>query len=259
VRDVLVEVTDLRFRYAGSRKYILRGLNLTVCGGELVIVTGPTGSGKTTLCRVLTGLIPKLYRGELVGLVKVSGSSPMSAVRAGKVMYVGSNPEEQFLFPTVNEEIRSYGLSENVVKEVLASLGLEALKNSVIFKLSMGEKQRVAIAAAIARAPDLLILDEAIALIDEPFLTMVLDHLVRLGRQGSAVLIVTKAPHVIRKLAGVGARLVLIDEGIVKVAGNARVLLTTSINDTHPFLVGLRNITMPGCSAVHEVVRCRTS
>lgn len=259
MKNAVVEVTDLRFRYAGSRKYILRGLNLTVSGGELVIVTGPTGSGKTTLCRVLTGLIPRLYRGELAGRVKVSGSSPISAVRAGKVIYVGPNPEEQFLFPTVDEEIRSYGLSKNAVKDVLASLGLEALKNSVIFKLSMGEKQRVAIAAAIARAPDLLILDEAIALIDDPFLTTVLDHVVRLGRQGSAVLIVTKAPHIIRKLAEIGARLVLIDEGIVKVAGDAGALLTTSINYTHPFLVGLQNTTMPGYNAAHEVVRCRTS
>ncbi len=257
--SAVVEVTNLRFRYAGSSEYVLRGLDLTVSSGELVIVTGPTGSGKTTLCRVLTGLIPKLYRGELTGWVRVAGLSPVDAVRAGKVTYVGPNPEEQFLFPTVDEELRSYGVDEDAVKEVLTSLGLEALRSSVIFKLSMGEKQRVALAAAIARAPDLLILDEAIALIDEPYLTAVLDHVVKLGRQGSTVLLVTKAPHIIRRLAEVGARLILIVGGAVKVVGDARALLTTSAVDAHPFLVGLRNITVPGYSVAWEVVQCRAS
>ncbi len=255
----VVEVINLRFRYAGSSEYVLRRLNLTVGSGELVIVTGPTGSGKTTLCRVLTGLIPKLYRGELAGRVRVAGMEPAEALRAGKVVYVGPNPEEQFLFPTVDEELRSYGINENVLEGVLTSLGLKALRESVVFELSMGEKQRVTIAAAIAKVPNLLILDEALTFIDEPFLTAALNHVVRLAEQGSAVLVVTKAPHVIRGLTRTGARLVLIEGGTVKVTGNARSLLMGNASDAHPFLAGLRAVTAPRHGTAQEVMRCRAS
>ena len=177
-----------------------------------------------------------------MGRVRVAGMNPIDAVEIGKVMYVGPNPEEQFLFPTVDEELRSYGVSEEAVDRVLASLGIETLSNSVIFKLSMGEKQRVALAAAIVGEPDLLILDEALALIDEPFLTAALNHIIRLSKQGSAVLIITKAPYLIEKLAEVGAKLFLIDNGIGRIVGDARTQLMTSVGGTNAFLAGLRCI-----------------
>jgi len=259
MRNAVVEVTNLRFKYAGSREYVLRGLSLSVSDGEVVVVTAPTGSGKTTLCRVLTGLIPKLYGGELSGRVKVVGMSPVHAVRVGKVMYVGSNPEEQFLFPTVDEEVRSYGISDDAVEEVLALLGLENLRASTVFKLSMGEKQRVTLAAALAKAPKLLILDEALAFIDEPYLTRVIGYVVELSRRGSSVLLVTKAPHIIARLAGLGAKLALIDEGVVKVSGDARTILMTGRGDAHPFLKGLRSLIVSRHDAVREVVACRAS
>ena len=165
-------VENFWWRYEGRSDYALRGLSLEVERGEMLAVMGHSGAGKTTLALTLTGIVPQRVPGEFRGRVEVLG---MNALKvdvteiAKRAAIVFEDPEIQFVMSTVEDEIaltlEPLRLSREEMRErILWSLELVGLDRSFLgrspLQLSGGEKQRVAIAAAVAREPELLILDE---------------------------------------------------------------------------------------------------
>ncbi|KZF03161.1 ABC transporter [Rhodococcus sp. EPR-279] len=156
-----VTLTAVGFRYPGSTTSALTGVDLRIDTGESVAIVGHNGSGKSTLTRILAGLEPS------EGTVDRPGSTGLG--RYGGTAVVLQRPESQILGTRVADDV-VWGLppgdSRPDVEALLDEVGLGGMGARDTASLSGGEMQRLAVAAALARRPALLIADEATAMID---------------------------------------------------------------------------------------------
>lgn len=160
-----------------GKNYSLEGINLSVLEGEFLAVMGETGAGKSTLCRLINGIIPHFYGGHLSGTVTVDGERTNESSAAHLALKVGmalDDPEAQLFTSSVRNEA-AFGPEnlllpeqeiEKRVKEALCAVGLEGFENREPLTLSGGEKQRLAIASALAMNAKILVLDEPLCRLD---------------------------------------------------------------------------------------------
>ncbi|MFF7940695.1 ATP-binding cassette domain-containing protein [Nocardia gamkensis] len=162
VAPLPVTLQHAGFRYPGAGRDALSDVDLTVAVGEFVAVVGHNGSGKSTLTRLLAGLPPTS------GTVRRPGSAGLG--RLGGTALVLQRPESQTLGVLVADDV-VWGLSADLAAEVdveglLSEVGLAGMGGKETATLSGGQQQRLAVAAALARRPALLIADEATSMID---------------------------------------------------------------------------------------------
>jgi len=202
----VIRVERLSYTPPGAGQACLHDLSFTVSPGEAVALVGAAGSGKSSVLQILAGFVPTLVRGQRRGRVTVDGQDPGALDPAERVARVGmlfSEPSGQLsgVCPTVREEV-AWGLGnlgvprdEMVlrVQAVLARLGLEAVADRAPFALSGGQQQRVALAAVLAQAPRVLLLDEPVALLDPQGRREVLEIALHMAAEGHSVLWAT--PH----------------------------------------------------------------
>ncbi|MEW5871838.1 MAG: ABC transporter ATP-binding protein [Chloroflexota bacterium] len=191
----------------------LAPVSLQLSPGEILHISSPSGGGKSTLARSLTGLIPHLYHGQMQGEVWLCGQrtdqQPLWALSemAGLVM---QNPTAQMLAPSVEEEI-IFGL-ENLglptaeidrrVDQALAEFGLQSMRRRTPQTLSGGEQQKLALAAITARRPPVLVLDEPLSMLDTTAAFDLIDLIARQSTQGTAVAICEHRHEYLSALAG---------------------------------------------------------
>lgn len=224
-----VAVKDLWWKYVGRSDYALRGLSLEVERGEMLAVMGHSGAGKTTLALALTGIVPQRVPGEFRGRVEVLGMSTLTtdvAEIAKRVAIVFEDPEIQFVMSTVEDEIalalEPLRLAREEMRERIEwSLELVGLDRSFLgrspLQLSGGEKQRVAIAAAVAREPELLVLDEPTSDLDPLGKEEVVAAIRRLRDELDAtVVLIEHEPEYVAEFAD---RVVVLREGRVELEG----------------------------------------
>ncbi len=168
---------NLRFRYPLQDSWVLDALSFHIVAGESVLVAGRSGSGKSTLLRTLNGLVPHFTGGRLSGELWVAGCSPVANGPRGMSNHVGfvqQDADAQFVVDTVEDEL-AFGMENQAlsaqlmadrIEDILSKLGLLHLRHRHIHSLSGGEKQRVAIAAAVAVRPPILVLDEPTSQLD---------------------------------------------------------------------------------------------
>ncbi|HET6167807.1 MAG TPA: ATP-binding cassette domain-containing protein [Marmoricola sp.] len=166
-----------RVSVAYGDRTVLRDVDLTVAEGELVLVAGRTGVGKSTLLGTFNGLVPAFTGGRLTGDVLVDGESVVDRPprdRVETVGYVGQDPSAGFVTDTVEEEL-AYGMEQlglpattmrRRVEETLDLLGIADLRRRNLRMLSGGEQQRVAIGSVLTMHPRVLVLDEPTSALD---------------------------------------------------------------------------------------------
>ena len=194
-------VENLSFRYRQRPELALRDVSLTLERGELLLVAGGSGCGKTTLIRCINGLIPRSYKGELNGRILLQGNETagMSLARISQIVgTVLQDPERQILGTRVFTEA-AFGL-ENLglprqeirrrVEETLDYLGIAHLRERETFNLSGGEKQKVALAGVLAMRPAILLLDEPLASLDPASAQEALAMFRRLADEGVGIVMV---------------------------------------------------------------------
>ncbi len=167
----MIEIKNVSFHYAGLEQGGLEEIDLTIPDGECVLLCGASGCGKTTVTRLINGLIPHFYKGDLSGEVLVNGrkiSEQQLYNLAGIVGSVFQNPRSQFFSVDTDGEIvfgpENIGLPKEEIlrrKEmVLSELKLQKLMKRSLFDLSGGEKQKIACGSVAALLPDIILLDE---------------------------------------------------------------------------------------------------
>jgi energy-coupling factor transport system ATP-binding protein len=214
---IVAEAADLGFAYGGSQRCVLHGVDVTLDEGEFVLVTGPSGGGKSTLLRCFNGLIPHFHGGRFAGDVIVGGMNTRThqprelAFAAGMVF---QEPEGQSVARIVQEEIvfglENRGTDATTIRkrleEVLDALGIAALRSREMRTLSGGERQRVAIASVLTMQPSLILMDEPTSQLDP----QAADDVLRLSRdlRDDYGLTVVIAEHRLERVASYADRVV---------------------------------------------------
>jgi energy-coupling factor transport system ATP-binding protein len=233
----VIELRGITLAY--DNRPVLRDVDLSVDEGELVVVSGRTGVGKSTLLGVLTGLVPRFSGGALAGDVVIDGESVVRRPpreRAHLVGYVGQDPAAGFVTDAVEEEL-AYGMEQlglpeptmrRRVEETLDLLGIAALRNRDLRTLSGGEQQRVAIGSVLTAHPRVLVLDEPTSALDPTAAEEVLATLTRLVHDlGVSVLM---AEHRLERVVPFADRLVLLTgDGGVRVGTPPDVLASSPV------------------------------
>ncbi|MEF8839527.1 MAG: ABC transporter ATP-binding protein [Haloarculaceae archaeon] len=197
----------------------LRGVSLTVEDGEWVLLAGANGSGKTTLVRHFNALLEPDAGAVTVDGVEATADPLAARTSVGMVF---QSPDDQFVAATVGADVafgpENLGLDraaiDDRVEEALSAVNMTGREDDRIDELSGGERARVAIAGALAMAPDHLVLDEPFAGLDWPARQAVLAHLEALHADGTGIVVVT---HDVRDLLGRVDRVLGLRDGAVAV------------------------------------------
>jgi len=211
------------FRYANGDAGALNALDLTVRQGECVLLCGSSGCGKTTVTRLLNGLIPHYYEGKLDGEVSVFGKSIRETViedLAGIVGSVFQNPRSQFFCVDTTAEIafgcENMGLPEEDIQRridsTVAEMHIQKLLCRSIFNLSGGEKQKIACAGVAAMMPELIVLDEPTSNLDLDAIDELREIICKWKMQGKTIII---AEHRLGWLRDLCDRVLFMENGSI--------------------------------------------
>ncbi|MEY2814206.1 MAG: hypothetical protein RL579_1111 [Actinomycetota bacterium] len=207
----MIKFQNVSLIYPTAERTILDKLNFEIGEGEFVLLIGETGIGKSSVLRLINGLVPHHTGGILAGNVEVGGISTRT-VRPGQLAeligIVGQNPVNGFVTDIVEDELafsmESLNLPEDAmrkrIEEVLDLLSLNQIRNRKIATLSGGEQQRVAIAAAMVLHPKILVLDEPTSALDPVAAEEVLAILQRLVHDLGITVII--AEHRLERVIG---------------------------------------------------------
>lgn len=221
-----VRIEHLSFRYAGSDTPALRDLSMRVGQGEMVVIMGATGAGKSTLARILNRSIPSFERGELQGSVQICGRTLHNETvgdLAETVGLVTQDFEAQLFSTNVLQEVafglEAFGIPPHEIRRrartTLEAVGLHGFEDRDPATLSGGEKQRLAIAATLALEPRVVVLDEPTTDLDPLGKIEIFELLARMRAGGYTLIVIehetAAAEHADRLLLMSGGRIVADD------------------------------------------------
>ncbi len=224
-----IDLRGVRYTYPHRDRPTLSGIDLEVRPGEYLLISGASGSGKSTLCRTFNGLIPHFFGGRLRGSIQVGGRSTRESSVADlfdQVALIAQNPQTQLFNRTVLQEL-AFGLeSLGIERERMAErirnlsrqLGLEELLPLDPQRLSGGQQQLVAIAAALVLEPRVVVLDEPLANLD-PFHVRKLRRVMAEWRTRGTGIVVCE--HRLTATLPDADRLVVLERGVKRLDGPA--------------------------------------
>lgn len=258
---MLIELKDVSFRYQTKSILNLCNINLHIGKGEFVVITGKSGCGKTTLSKCINGLIPHFHEGELTGkiFIKSRDNSQLALHEIGQ--HIGSvfqDPRSQFFTTTTTDEVsfgcRNMGLplaeNEKRVNTAFHFFEIENLRDRSIFKLSSGEKQKIAIASCRAMRPNVYLLDEPSANLDIASTFQLAESLRKLKESGATVVVIEHRLHYLKDLAD---KLIYMKDGAICEAYSKKELQT--LDNQRLLERGLRYFDLENmpCRRTHEI------
>ncbi len=233
----MVELKEVSFRYgSNSLNNSLSHVDLTVQDGEFVLLTGPSGCGKTTILRLINGLIPNFYSGTVEGRILIDGKSIAERELYDTALSVGTvfqNPRSQFYNVDTTGELafgcENRGLPEKDIykriDDTVSRFHIEKLMDRNIFRLSDGEKQKIACASADVAGAAIILLDEPSANLDHNATLALRDLILCWRSQGKTII---AAEHRIAYLWDLIDRAVIMRDGkiIRELSGREKDALT---------------------------------
>jgi energy-coupling factor transport system ATP-binding protein len=221
MNESAIEMKNVSFRYRGHEETALINLNLVIEKGSFVLITGKSGSGKTTLSRCINGIVPRFCEGELEGKILLNGidTGDYELCDFGRVVgSVFQDPGSQFFMTDVMNEIAFGCLNmrmqrDEILKRTEESakvLGIEELMSKRIFDLSSGEMQKVSIASCYAMGPDVYLLDEPSANLDQRSIKELRRVLGMLKSKGKTIIVLE---HRLFYLTDLLDRMIILENG----------------------------------------------
>ena len=241
----MIELNKVTYTYPFQKQPAVQNISFSVNPGEAVLVTGASGCGKSTLVRLVNGLCPHFFLGEIEGNIRRNGVACQGQTLKEISTVVGTvfqDPELQFFAMNVDDEIafahewlgKSAEQIRSIVDKTARRLGITEILSASIHELSEGQKQKVAIGSVLSLAPAILVLDEPSANLD-PESTRDLARLISgLKARGIAVLV---ADHRLYWLEDVVDRVLVMHEGTIAVQGDFSILEEPGFKETY----GLRS------------------
>lgn len=222
----IIEIRDLAVHYGPVTALQLSRLD--VVEGQCVLINGPSGCGKSTLARVLSGLIPHTITAQMKGSVRIAGLDAATHSVAELAQYVGAvfqNHSTQLFHLRVEDDVafgpRNLGLEGEEVEQRVAwalnAAGITDLADRNPAELSGGQRQLVAIAAALAMRPKILVLDEPLASLDVSGTVNVVAALRKLQRELGITIVLIE--HRLAEVAQLVERIVILDQGQIVADG----------------------------------------
>ena len=188
----MIKVENVSFKYKNSDKKILDNLNFEVKDGEIIVIVGQNGSGKSTIGKLISGII-KLKQGNIT----VDDLMIKDKKVQDKIGIVFQNPENQIIFNNIYDEL-SFSLKglekseiERRIENSLQQVGMLEYKNNDLYSLSLGQKQRIMIAEVLTKKPKYIIFDEPTTMIDSEGKESIYQIIANLKDEGYTIICIT--------------------------------------------------------------------
>lgn len=244
----MIRLENVSYKYPYQEKEAVKNINLSVKSGEIVVCTGVSGCGKTTLIRLINGLCPHYYKGELSGNVFICNENTKEKTIGELSNYTGSlfqDPEQQFFALNVDDELafalECKGIDAETIKKEINKTAhdfkIQNILSSSVNDLSEGQKQKVGLASIILQKAKVIILDEPTANLDVESTYELADKINNLKTLGYAILIVDHRLYWTKDIAD---KFVVMSKGEIVKEGDFNILL----NDEFRKEYGLRDIVI---------------
>lgn len=219
----MIKFENVTFAYQGENgRFAVENIDLSIKKGEVVLFCGKSGCGKTSLLRMVNGLIPHYYQGSLEGSVEINGEKQTKIEYTSKIVgSVFQNPRTQFFNVETTSEVvfacENFGIKPEEIEvrlqKTMDSFHLESLLNRNLFKLSGGEKQKIACASVDMAQTDVIVMDEPTSNLDYKSIKILQEVLKIWKKQGKTILI---AEHRISYLREIVNRVFLVADGRIE-------------------------------------------
>jgi energy-coupling factor transport system ATP-binding protein len=254
----VLKVENLEFCYHNSKTKSLRNIDFKVTSGQVICLLGKSGSGKTTITRLINGVAPYIFKGESRGRISLDDHS-MSRLSmnelVGVVGTVFQDPRTQFFTTDVYSELvfscENIGLDQATIEQrvnhVVSLLGIDGLINRDLFGLSSGQKQLVALASVCTLQPKIIIFDEPSANLDHKSILKLVEIIKILKERGITILITEHRWHFLKDVID---ELMIIESGVLKAKYKNQGILTIGNHQLNNS--GLRSVALDQVKVVSK-------
>lgn len=230
----MIKLKNVSYTYKDSTIPSIKNMTLMIPTGQVVVITGKSGSGKTTFTRLLNSLIPHYYEGEFQGEVLIdhhnTKEQPLwkqphsvgSVLQDPRSQFFGLHVQDEVVFGAENHALPATEINERLIK-VSEEVQIRHLLPKSLYELSSGEKQRVALASVRMMAPNVYVFDEPSSNLDEEMAGYLKRFIAKLKKQGATVIV---SEHRLHYLLDVIDRLIVLEAG-----GIVADILQTEVED----------------------------